>query len=805
MADYDNPRPTSQPIGSTDLVVAKDNLITLDRMVSGPSGTPVSNRKGEQLTPLVDIIDSANSKINEAVNEAIGASFGVFIGNYPQTYTNYNQYTVFNGQQYGIKTPSQGGPDLPYTPTEADPANDANLKIYGDASQSFVRTSVTVGQEELLANGSEIFPKIGNLENGMIVPSGTTHLRVSGQIYVMSPVSSGLVTDLTPVGATIGVVGVTFNLPQNEDVNAEKYHHLVVNGMWSDAVNAALIEASIKGVNCLLPRQAFEPKYDKTVVVPKGVALIGRGIAKWVAVFADIDVAPTTMLFTGTGAKTYQFDNIGSLSASGGHIANPDANQPYSANAHNDFYEFTDLTNGDAVGAQRATLKSLSVAVELKDNARLIGVRVVPDYNGIAGYLDTSLTGLGADWDIGVLENQSRGSGGQFVQVAGYWRVAGLFKAYQTKASTSDFTNAEDSNWYKSMFQGYRGFLGRGNDTYKVTAATATTITIPWDKSHCFETQGTIRVSGTDYSYTHLSFSSGNLIFTVADASNVSVGDLLRKAGSNFGSSGSQFIDCEIHDLMHSSRLMSNSTEMDSPFLSSSACYEISGEPSRAIQFTCCTILGRDDVVALSGNCRDIVHIGTYFESANGRLLKSDDIFSGTLANGGRYIALNGDGLVTANLRFIAHTDSFLDFTSPAQGNTVPPRFSTGGLFNPREFFNDKYDLRTALGELRIGSEARQTRLYAKDNVLIQDATGNGTIKSGAGSLQLFSGLRARIGKSASDCVIIDSDKLTPSDNGVKALGQPATTFKEIYLRDAVSNQSVRVRVESGALVVTAV
>lgn len=204
MSSYDNPRPTSQPIGSTDLVVAKDNLITLDRMVSGPSGTPVSNRKGEQLTPLVDIIDSANSKINEA----IGASFGVFIGNYPQTYTNYNQYTVFNGQQYGIKTPSQGGPDLPYTPTETDPANDANLKIYGDASQSFVREAVTVGQEELI--GGQIYPEIGNLENGMTVPSGTTHLRVGGQIYAMSSVASGLVADLTTTSATIGGVSVNF-------------------------------------------------------------------------------------------------------------------------------------------------------------------------------------------------------------------------------------------------------------------------------------------------------------------------------------------------------------------------------------------------------------------------------------------------------------------------------------------------------------------------------------------------------------------------------------------------------------------
>lgn len=206
MSSYDNPRPTSQPIGSTDLVVAKDNLITLDRMVSGASGTPVSNRKGEQLTPLVDIIDSANSK----VNEAIGASFGVFIGNYPKTYTNYNQYTVFNGQQYGIKTPSQGGPALPYTATNPRPASDSNLKIYGDASQSFVREAVTIGQEELI--GGQIYPEIGDLENGMTVPSGTTHLRVAGQILKLTKTATGEVNAITndaqglPVEITINSI-----------------------------------------------------------------------------------------------------------------------------------------------------------------------------------------------------------------------------------------------------------------------------------------------------------------------------------------------------------------------------------------------------------------------------------------------------------------------------------------------------------------------------------------------------------------------------------------------------------------------
>ncbi|UYF10870.1 hypothetical protein 12VC501_gene0072 [Vibrio phage 12VC501] len=77
-------------------------------------------------------------------------------------------------------------------------------------NKDYVDGAVNQGQEEFLPKGSKVFPdKLGlNLENGMTVTSGTTHLRVDGQIYVMSPVASGLVADLTNNGATIGEVAV---------------------------------------------------------------------------------------------------------------------------------------------------------------------------------------------------------------------------------------------------------------------------------------------------------------------------------------------------------------------------------------------------------------------------------------------------------------------------------------------------------------------------------------------------------------------------------------------------------------------
>lgn len=67
---YDNPRPSSQPVGSIDLAVAKDDLITLDLMVTAESGTEITNRKGQKLTPLVDVVDGANSIIADELNRA---------------------------------------------------------------------------------------------------------------------------------------------------------------------------------------------------------------------------------------------------------------------------------------------------------------------------------------------------------------------------------------------------------------------------------------------------------------------------------------------------------------------------------------------------------------------------------------------------------------------------------------------------------------------------------------------------------------------------------------------------------------
>ena len=70
---YDNPRPISQPVGSTQGVVAKDNLITFDSMINTTELT-VTNRKGDVLTSFAGYQEKTSDIFNEAKLSAADAA-----------------------------------------------------------------------------------------------------------------------------------------------------------------------------------------------------------------------------------------------------------------------------------------------------------------------------------------------------------------------------------------------------------------------------------------------------------------------------------------------------------------------------------------------------------------------------------------------------------------------------------------------------------------------------------------------------------------------------------------------------------
>lgn len=207
MADYDNPRPSSQPVGSTDPAVVKDDLITLDRIVTSTSTTE-TNRKGEARTTLKGLEVLAQ----DAFRLGAGDPQGNYIGGV-SVYEKSNWTFTYNGQQWGLSDDFDLS-TLPYLTTEADPNNDtANLAVRGSASQEYVQTEITRGQGENI--GGKIFPTDDDvLADGMTVPAGITHLRVliGGEptIVAMSPIASGTVSLLSESGANIGITSVSF-------------------------------------------------------------------------------------------------------------------------------------------------------------------------------------------------------------------------------------------------------------------------------------------------------------------------------------------------------------------------------------------------------------------------------------------------------------------------------------------------------------------------------------------------------------------------------------------------------------------
>ncbi|AGH16056.1 tail spike protein [Vibrio phage pYD21-A] len=91
MATYDNPRPSSQPIGSTDPAVVKDDLITLDQMVETEE-TTITTRTGKVRTSLKGITQIINDNI--ILNIAQVSDPLAFVnGTFDYTFTGFNAST----------------------------------------------------------------------------------------------------------------------------------------------------------------------------------------------------------------------------------------------------------------------------------------------------------------------------------------------------------------------------------------------------------------------------------------------------------------------------------------------------------------------------------------------------------------------------------------------------------------------------------------------------------------------------------------------------------------------------------------
>lgn len=544
-----------------------------------------------------------------------------------------------------------------------------------------------------------------------------------------------------------------------------------------------------------------------TLLPVSGGGIIGLGVNKWVSGFTatfnpDLD-SGTTFFMYGTGPKNYTLDCVSNMDKSGGVVANPSAADPYTSTAPAPSYDLLDFTNGDASGATRATLKPFSAAIVMPETGcvRLENFRIVPYFNGLDGYKDIANTGLGDEWDVGIWSRASFGNEYRNLQVVGYWRLAALLKT-NIPVSGTVAAQGEDENYYHCRFQGFKGVSIRAHDVFRITAVTASAIEIPWSSSHTFNLSGTLRSGGVNFTYTGLTFSGDKLTFTgVANASQATVGSTIRRNDiDNFGMAGTQFFDCYITSLYHHTHLLATSQYLAQPFSRPSECMEVSGEPVRGVQVHAGTIQGWDDVLVHMHDCGNMNFYSTYFESQ----IPYQTVNGGnaSFGYGARMIASRQS---TSSLPYAAGNTRALRMVGCSEGNGVDwgpsftnyngGRFVTGtGVFKPRNTFIDhKAFPEQADNEVRLTSEIGDVRIMpgTGKTTFIGPSTGDANIQSATGSLNLRSGLRVRLGNAnGTDWWLADAAKISPTDDNVKAVGQPSNRCSVFYAGTGAINTS---------------
>ena len=201
---YDDPRPSSPPVGTTSLAVAKDNLITLDKMLSGTDPN-ITNRKGQKMSLLTSgyqIVGDFADLVKVEVTRK------------DQVYTS-RSVTHFEG---ALWQPSEV---LPYTPTGSDPTQGDEfgkwLNVEVSELKSIARSlnvpddAVMYGLPGETINAAKQYIFNPNNQTTYDIPAGVG----AGEV-VVSVVGSGLVT-------SGGVYTLTIVTTKNASNNVKDY------------------------------------------------------------------------------------------------------------------------------------------------------------------------------------------------------------------------------------------------------------------------------------------------------------------------------------------------------------------------------------------------------------------------------------------------------------------------------------------------------------------------------------------------------------------------------------------------------
>jgi len=339
--------------------------------------------------------------------------------------------------------------------------------------------------------------------------------------------------------------------------------------------------------------------------IPVGVILIGEGTDYWDTyrpspgrLIKRMDKG-TTLLMKGTGADSERIYNLPNTRTT-------------KTNSSGVSFPFTDFTLNDSVNGSPATPKAFSCAMKITRNSGLKDLRIMINYDGINGYNDASLTGLGDDWDVGLWVYDANGSIVENVQVVGYWRMAALL--HTENDGTYDMVGNPEQTVFRNVYlQGRRGYLVRNSPQHRVISNTANTITTEYTSSWTLSHAMKVRIfrNSTTYSFTGYSASGGQITLTgVTPALPANVTAIRApNMGNNF--SGSVFESCKFNSLEHTSGTPSYQLG-----LGEAGALEADGFPCRNIRLVgtkCQTVFDR--LNSLFGDSRDWKFVSAAFEN----------------------------------------------------------------------------------------------------------------------------------------------------------------------------------------------
>lgn len=495
-------------------------------------------------------------------------------------------------------------------------------------------------------------------------------------------------------------------------------------------ITAALQAVLASGASDILIPPGFYVVTEQ-IVIPPYVTLRGSGVG--------FDrVHSTQLLFKGAGAKTESLPGVTSVS-----IANPDAGAAYLADSG---------TRGDTYKTNDFSV-AFSAAIVLGHGSSLLNIGVMPWFDGVAGYFDTSNFNLADEWDVGVWARNAGGCKISGCMITGHWRKAGLLQTSTDIGDTSRVPECERAQIEFCSFEGLYGVSIRSLHT-----ATADT---------------------------------------------------------NYGFAGTDYINCYFRGLWHNTLHLATSSMLTTPFDRPSGCLEMDGAFGttgriRGVQFLNCTFTNKDDIIIFMDNVAEPLFSGCYYESqpvkVNGVWLEN--------SQGGRMIA-TANSLAVQHLQSTSYgvdTSPYFsvkDFSIRTGGRYDP---SKSGVYNPTTSTFDDWQRLLFAGSIgyRLRNASQQFNINGPDSTNVFNVNASGNVRftntlaslddrvninrTVAGSqvpvLRTYTTGNIQLGDSSGTHTLTLDGAIIPHADGASNVGMNAARFGTIFAQTGTINTS---------------